>query len=84
MGKGIKFNLGKRIKLFANINRIGIPYCGIKHRSRKGHTQSLTVSPLRKTVYTKTKIKKFNLKTKTNLDSFNPKIKISKNKKRHY
>ena len=75
--------LFKSVRVFGGINRRFIPYAGVKHKS-KGNSQSLTISPERKTAYTKTKIGKFDIKTKTNLDSYNTKIDLSREKKKHY
>ena len=77
-----KKELGKKVKVFGNISKFGVPYGGIKHTSKKGHTQSVTISPLRRTLYTKTKIKNLDLKTKTNLETGFTKPKIQKRK--HY
>ena len=78
----LKKRLGKRIRVFGNISKFGVPYIGIKHTSKKGHTQSLTASPLRKTLYTKTKVKNLDIKTKTDLETGFTKPKIQKRK--HY
>ncbi len=76
--------VSKNVKVFGGINRRSfIPYAGVKHKN-KGYSQSLTISPERKTAYTKTRIGKFNLKTKTDLDSSNTKINLSREKKKHY
>ncbi len=76
---------GKRfgkIKVFGHISKKAIPYVGAKYKNKKGNSKSLTISPIKKNFYTKDKIgKKHILRTKTNLDSLIPKIKISKTKK---
>lgn len=77
-----KKRFGKRVQVFGGISRKGMPYGGIKHTSKKGHSQSATISPLRRTLYTKTKIKNLDLKTKTNLETGFTKPKIQKRK--HY
>ncbi len=75
----------KKMKVFAHISRIGIPYAGVKYNDKKGGSKSFTISPVKKNFYTKDKVsKKHVLRTKTNLDSFTPKIKLSKIKKKHY
>ncbi len=76
--------VSKNVKVFAGVNRRSfMPYVGVKHKN-KGNSQSLTASPQRKTVYTKTKLGKFGVKTKTDLDSYNTKINLSREKKKHY
>lgn len=72
-------------KVFGHISKIGIPYAGIKYKDKMGNSKSLTISPVGKNLYTKDRIgKNYVLRTKTNLGSFNPKIKFSANKKKHY
>jgi hypothetical protein len=74
-----------KTKVFGHISKRGIPYVGVKYKDKKGDSKSFTMSPIKKNLYTKDKIGKDHiLRTKTNLDSFSPKIKISKIKKRHY
>lgn len=75
--------LGKRTRVFGGLSQRGVPYAGAKHISKKGHTQSGTISPLRKTIYTKTNLGKFDLKTKTNIETGLTKLKIQK-RKNHY
>lgn len=72
-------------KIFGHISKRGIPYAGAKYKDKKGNSKSFTISPIKKNLYTKDKISKnIILRTKTNLDSFSPKIKLSRIKKRHY
>ena len=74
-----------KTKIFGHINKRGIPYAGAKYKDNKGNSKSFTISPIKKNLYTKDKIGKNTiLRTKTNLNSFMPKIKLSKIKKRHY
>lgn len=80
MRRNFSIKLGKKLRAFAGINRFLIPYLGIRHGSRKTNSQSLTVSPLRKTAYTKTKIKDWKLKTKTNIDTLSTKLKLRRRK----
>jgi hypothetical protein len=75
----MKIKLSKRIHLFGGINRrLFIPYIGLKNKTKRGNTQSITFSPLRTTGYTKTKIAKFNIRTKTDLNSYHTKLKLTR------
>jgi len=74
-----------RTKVFGHISRRGVPYVGAKNKDKKGNSKSLTISPIKKNLYTKDKLgKNHTLRTKINLDSFVPKFKLSKNKREHY
>ena len=78
MKRSFSKKISKGIRGFGGISKKRIPYAGIKHASKKGHSQSLTISPLRKTFYTKTNVKNIDLKTKTNMDTGLTKFKIKK------
>ena len=69
------------MKGFVGINKYLIPYAGIKRTGKKGNSQSLTISPTRKTAYTKTKIKNLDLKTKTDINTFLTQVKLKKRRR---
>ncbi len=81
MKRNFSKKISGNIKGFVGVSRKFIPYAGLKH-TNKGNSQSITASPLRKTVYTKTKIGNQDFKTKTNIDTGYTKFKLKKNKLR--
>ncbi len=79
MKRSFSKKISRNLKGFVGISKKFVPYAGIK-RTNKGNSQSVTASPLRKTVYTKTKIGNQDLKTKTNLETGSTKFKLRRRK----